>query len=110
VLSADLGLARVAIFVLAGLGCSALLPLTISFTQKDVTAITAALAGGVIAFQVGYTIVADGVRPAASSGPRVVAMFAVAALIGLVMSGLSFVVVRGSPGLAEWAAGSERGP
>ena len=37
-------------FGLAGLGCSALLPLTISFGQEELKAFAAATAGGVIAF------------------------------------------------------------
>ena len=37
-------------FGLAGLGCSALLPLTISFGQHELTTIGAAVAGGLIAF------------------------------------------------------------
>ena len=37
-------------FGLAGLGCSALLPLTISFGQKELTTLTNSVAGGVIAF------------------------------------------------------------
>jgi fucose permease len=42
-------------FGLAGLGCSALLPLTISFGQKDLVVMSAAVAGGVIAaYQLGY--------------------------------------------------------
>ncbi len=38
--------AGIAMFALAGLGCSALLPLTISFGQGDLTAIAAAMPAG----------------------------------------------------------------
>ena len=56
-------------FGLAGLGCSALLPLTISFGQEELTAFAAAAAGGVIAFyQLGYGIAAFGVGPLLDSG------------------------------------------
>jgi MFS family permease len=102
-----LALSTFAVFILAALGCAALLPLTISFTQKDVTAISAALAGGVIAYQLGYGLVAAGMRPHEASGGRAIMMFGMAALIGLIVSGLSFLVVRGRPGLPDWAA-SER--
>jgi hypothetical protein len=102
VVSHHLGLATLAVFVAAGLGCSALLPLNISFTQKDVTAISAALAGGVIAYQLAYGIVAMGLRPPASDGISALPVFAAAALSGLVLSGLAFAVVRGRPGLADW--------
>ena len=51
-------------FGLAGLGCSALLPLTISFGQNELTTIGASVAGGLIAFyQIGYGIAAFGVGP-----------------------------------------------
>jgi hypothetical protein len=56
--------AGIGVFALAGLGCSALLPLTISFGEGDLTALAAAMAGGVIAFyQLGYGIAAFGVGP-----------------------------------------------
>ena len=54
--------AGIAAFALAGLGCSALLPLTISFGEPELTAMSAAVTGGVIAaYQVGYGIAAFGV-------------------------------------------------
>ena len=56
-------------FGLAGLGCSALLPLTISFGQEELAAMSAAAAGGVIAFyQLGYGIAAFGVGPLLDHG------------------------------------------
>ena len=56
--------AGIAVFALAGLGCSALLPLTISFGEEDLTVMSAAMAGSVIAFyQLGYGIAAFGVGP-----------------------------------------------
>jgi len=51
-------------FALAGLGCSALLPLVISFGQAELKTIAASVAGGLIAFyQIGYGIAAFGVGP-----------------------------------------------
>src|SRR5262249_29199354 len=51
-------------FGIAGLGCSALLPLTISFGQKALPTIAASVAGSLIAFyQMGYGIAAFGVGP-----------------------------------------------
>jgi MFS family permease len=108
VLTRHLGLATFAVFILAALGCSALLPLTLSFTQKDVTAISAALAGGVIAYQIGYGLVAGGFWPHAASGTRALAMFGGAAVIGLLLTALSFVIVRRQPAMPDWAA-PERG-
>jgi fucose permease len=51
-------------FALAGFGCSALLPLVISFGQAELKAIAASVAGGLIAsYQIGYGIAAFGVGP-----------------------------------------------
>jgi MFS family permease len=99
-----LGLSTFAVFILAALGCSALLPLSLSFTQKDVTAISAALAGGVIAYQIAYGLVASGLRPHAASGGGSLAMFGGAAVLGLVLSGLAFATVRRRPAVPDWAA------
>ncbi|MGH3042854.1 MAG: MFS transporter, partial [Gaiellaceae bacterium] len=64
VLPADNPGLGVAAFGLVGLGCSALLPLTISFGQDELKAFAAASAGGVIAFyQLGYGIAAFGIGP-----------------------------------------------
>jgi hypothetical protein len=61
--------AAVAAFCLAGLGCSALLPLTISFGQEKLAGAATAVAGGVIAcYQVGYGIAAFGVGPLTDAG------------------------------------------
>jgi MFS family permease len=58
------GLAGVLVFGLAGLGCSALLPLTISFGQHDLVTVGAAVSGLLIAaYQVGYGIAAFGFGP-----------------------------------------------
>ena len=51
-------------FALAGFGCSALLPLVISFGQAELKTIAASVAGGLIAsYQIGYGIAAFGVGP-----------------------------------------------
>ncbi|MCX6974778.1 MAG: MFS transporter [Verrucomicrobia bacterium] len=59
--SAALGLVS---FAFAGLACSAMLPLIISFGQKQMPAIAASVSGGMIAFyQLGYGLSAFGVGP-----------------------------------------------
>ncbi len=56
-------------FGLAGLGCSALLPLIISMGTKQLSTFTASVAGGVISFyQLGYGIAAFGVGPLQDNG------------------------------------------
>lgn len=82
-------------FAVAGLGCSALLPLTISFGQKELTTIAASVAGGLIAFyQIGYGIAAFGVGPLQTAGCDLKTIYAGTAVVALAMSVLSFVVTR----------------
>jgi len=91
----DSGLGVLA-FGLAGFGCSALLPLTISFGQKELTPIAASVANGLIAFyQIGYGIGAFGVGPLQSSaGLDLNVIFGATALAALAMAALSFTVVE----------------
>jgi MFS family permease len=83
-------------FALAGLGCSALLPLTMSFAEEELTTITASVAGGLIAFyQIGYGIAAFGVGPLQSwAGLELNTIYGGTAIFALIMSALSFVIVR----------------
>jgi fucose permease len=102
--------AGIAVFALAGLGCSALLPLTISFGEKDLTAITAAMAGYVIAFyQLGYGIAAFGVGPLQGAGISLSAIFGFTAIIAAAMGLLSFFVARGQPVTTRHAAAESGG-
>ncbi len=96
-------LARIALFLLAGVGCSALLPLHIGFSQKDVTAVSAALAGCIVAYQLAYDLVAHGLRPSLTPGSGALPIFEIAALIGLVMSAVSFTMISFAPSLADRA-------
>jgi MFS family permease len=85
--------AGIAIFALAGLGCSALLPLTISFGEKDLAGMGAAVAGGIIAFyQLGYGIAANGVGPLQRAGLSLSAIFGFTAIVAGAMGVLSFAV------------------
>jgi predicted MFS family arabinose efflux permease len=80
-------------FGLAGLGCSALLPLTISFGQAELTAVAAALAGGVIAFyQLGYGIAAFGVGPLHDAGVELSTIYGLMAIVAAAMGAWSFAV------------------
>jgi MFS family permease len=82
-------------FVLAGLGCSALLPLTISFGQKELAPVAASVAGGLIAFyQIGYGIAAFGVGPLQTAGLPLKSIYAGTAVVALAMAVLSFAVTR----------------
>jgi MFS family permease len=87
--------AGVLAFGLAGLGCSALLPLTLGFGEEELTAIAAAVAGGVIAFyQLGYGIAAFGVGPLLDSGVKLPTVYAASAVVALAMGFASFGVTR----------------
>ena len=90
--------ASVAAFALAGLGCSALLPLTISFGQEKLVTMSGAVAGGVIAFyQIGYGLAAFGVGPLQSAGLPLPTIFAASAGVAVAMGALSFVVAHRRP-------------
>jgi Fucose permease len=83
-------------FGLAGVGCSALLPLTISFGQNEFTAFTASVAGGLIAFyQIGYGLAAFGVGPLEKfTGMSLGMLYGLAPVVAVAMAALSFIVVR----------------
>ena len=88
--------AGIAAFGLAGLGCSALLPLTISFGQRGLAALGATVAAALIAFyQIGYGLSAFGVGPLVdSAGIGLPAIYRATAIVAVVLGVLSFVVVR----------------
>ena len=93
--------AAVAAFCLAGLGCSALLPLTISFGQEKLASYETAVAGGVIAcYQGGYGVAAFGVGPLVSAGVRVPEIFAASAVVAA-PHGLVLVRRRPRPAVAR---------
>jgi MFS family permease len=83
-------------FALAGLGCSALLPLTISFGQKELKSIAASAAGGLIAFyQIGYGLAAFGVGPLQTwAGLGLNVIYGGTAVVALAMAAMAFVVTR----------------
>ena len=88
----------IAAFSLAGIGCSALLPLTISFGQEELVTMSAAVAGGLIAFyQVGYGIAAFGAGPLQASGIDLSDLYAFTGLIAAAMGFLAFVIARRRP-------------
>jgi MFS family permease len=91
--------AGVVAFGVAGLGCSALLPLTIGFGEKELAAIAAAMAGGVIAFyQLGYGIAAFGVGPLLDHGVKLPTVYAASAVVAVLMGFASFGVTRAGTG------------
>jgi fucose permease len=90
------GAAGIAAFGLAGLGCSALLPLTISFGQRELVALGASVAAGLIAFyQIGYGLSAFGVGPLVDSASiGLPTIYRATAIVAVALGVLSFVVVR----------------
>ena len=95
-LPAGNGLAGILVFGLAGLGCSALLPLTISFGQHALVTVGAAVSGLLIAaYQVGYGVAAFGFGPLQDVlGVGLSAIFALAAVVAVVMGFISVAIVR----------------
>jgi MFS family permease len=89
-------------FGLAGLGCSALLPLTISIGQEELVAVSAAVAGGVIAcYQLGFGIAAFGIGPLLDHGVGLPTIYALAGVVALIMAATSFGVARRRPSPAS---------
>jgi fucose permease len=83
-------------FGVAGLGCSALLPLTISFAEKALATMAGSVAGGLMAFyQVGYGLGAFGVGSLRErAGLSLSGIFAWTAVAALALAALSVAVVR----------------
>jgi hypothetical protein len=86
--AADFGLYT---FALAGLGCSALLPLAISFGQQELSGIANSVAAGLIAFyQIGYGIAAFGVGPLQSNlGLSLSGIFGCSAVLALFLGSIA---------------------
>jgi len=80
-------------FGIAGLGCSALLPLTISFSQEQLLAMSGSVAGAVIAFyQVGYGLAAFGAGRLQDHGVSLSTLYTATAIAALVMGAHSFAL------------------
>jgi MFS family permease len=90
-------------FALAGLGCSALLPLVISFGQQQLTTMAASVAGGLIAFyQIGYGIAAFGVGPLQTrAGLGLNIIYGGTTVVALTMAALAGLVARNPVGVSE---------
>jgi fucose permease len=84
---------------LAGLACSAFLPLSISFGGKEFPHLSAIMAGELIAFyQLGYGIAAFGIGPLhAPIGLAFSTIFAAGTLVALPLVAIAYFVVRGGP-------------
>jgi len=84
-------------FGVAGLGCSALLPLVISFAQRELTTMTASVAGGMIGFyQMGYGVAAFGVGPLqAVAKLSLGAIYGWTSLVAFGLAALAFIIVAG---------------
>lgn len=88
--------AGIVVFGVAGLGCSALLPLTIGFGEKELATVAAAAAGGIIAsYQFGYGLAAFGVGPLLDHGVSLSTVYAFSAAIAVALGFASFGVTRG---------------
>jgi fucose permease len=81
-------------FGLAGLACSALLPLVISFGQGELTTMTAAVAGALIGFyQMGYGIAAFGVGPLESgAGLNLAEIYRGSAIVSIALAAIAFAI------------------
>jgi MFS family permease len=82
-------------FGLAGLACSALLPLVISFGQGELTSMRTAVAGALIGFyQIGYGIAAFGVGPLqTNAGLDLTGIYRTSAGVAVALTVIAFLVV-----------------
>lgn len=80
-----------ALFAAAGVGCAALLPLAISFAQRESAGLVGRVAGGLLAaYQAGYGLAAFGVgRLQATAGLPLGEIYAGAAVVGVALGGLA---------------------
>jgi MFS family permease len=90
-------------FGLAGLGCSALLPLVISFCQGEFTALSTAMAGAMIGlYQAGYGAAAFGVGPLESAGGLdLVQIYRAASALAALLAVVAFIIIAGRPKVAR---------
>jgi fucose permease len=81
---------------LAGLACSAFLPLSISFGGKEYPHLSAVMAGGLIAFyQLGYGVAAFGIGPLHDPlGLAFATIFATGSLVALPLVLVAYFIVR----------------
>jgi hypothetical protein len=89
----------VAAFGLAGLACSAFLPLTISLGGEEFSRLRAVISGELIAFyQIGYGLAAFGVGPLQDAARiPLSAVYALAGMVAAAMTALAVLIVR-APG------------
>jgi FHS family glucose/mannose:H+ symporter-like MFS transporter len=102
--------AGIAAFAAAGLACSAILPLTISFGGAEFPSRAATISGELIAFyQIGYGLAAFGVGPLRMLGGFAYSTaFSIGGLVALMLGAVAFLVVR-DPAHAG-AGGASRKP
>jgi fucose permease len=79
-------------FGLAGLGCSALLPFTLSFAEEQLSSNNSITGGLIATSQAGYGVAAFGVGPLLSGGVSLAAVFGAAGVVAVVLCGVAFVL------------------
>lgn len=94
--------AGIAAFALAGLACSAILPLALSFAGKELPGDPAATLGALIAFyQIGYGMAAFGGGPLLDrAGLAYSSLFSLGSLAALALAAVSFAVIGTKPARA----------
>lgn len=85
----------IASFGAAGLACSALLPLSISFASTEFPGLATTMSGGLLAaYQIGYGAAAFGVGPLHESGVAFSRLFSLASLVALALALVAWRVTR----------------
>jgi fucose permease len=90
------GIWGVAAFALAGLGCSAVLPLTLGFAEQEFPRTAALVTSRLIAaYQLGYGITAFGVGPLLAAGMPLPVLFGAAAVVSVAVAAIAALLTRG---------------
>lgn len=86
----------IVLFGLAGFGCSALLPLTISFGSEQLKSIATSVAGGIIAFYLlGYGIAAFGAGPLQDmANLSLKEIYGIGAIIAIVLGLVASIIIK----------------
>jgi len=90
-------------FAMAGLACSAFLPLSISFGGTEFPYLSAVMAGGLIAFyQLGYGVAAFGTGPLHDLiGLPLSTIFAGGSIVALPLAIIAALIIRRPPGARQ---------
>jgi fucose permease len=91
----ETSVAGIAVFAAAGIACSALLPLSISFGGEEFPAKAGTISGRLIAcYQIGYGIAAFGVGTLRQTGVALSEVFSMGSIVAVILAGFALLLAR----------------